>query len=89
MTFLLPITGSFAQPAAENPTVAMIEADNDSSDWTRAARLLLDGNGLPADPAITAATDWLRLAGCRRRASRSGSAGWRADHPPPPIQPGR
>lgn len=26
MTFLLPITGSFAQPAAENPTVAMIEA---------------------------------------------------------------
>lgn len=31
--------------------VAMIEADNDSRDWTRAARLLLDGNGLPADPA--------------------------------------
>lgn len=26
MNFLLPITGSFAQPAAENPTVAMIEA---------------------------------------------------------------
>ena len=31
--------------------VAMIEAGNDSRDWTRAARLLLDGNGLPADPA--------------------------------------
>jgi len=26
MNFLLPLTGSFAQPAAENPTVAMIEA---------------------------------------------------------------
>jgi shikimate dehydrogenase len=26
MSFLLPLTGSFAQPAAENPTVAMIEA---------------------------------------------------------------
>lgn len=26
MTFLLPLTGSFAQPAAENPTVVMIEA---------------------------------------------------------------
>jgi shikimate dehydrogenase len=26
MNFLLPLTGSFAMPAAENPTVAMIEA---------------------------------------------------------------
>lgn len=26
MNFLLPLTGSFAQPAAENPTVAMIES---------------------------------------------------------------
>lgn len=26
MNFLLPLTGSFAEPAAENPTVAMIEA---------------------------------------------------------------
>lgn len=26
MNVLLPLTGSFAQPAAENPTVAMIEA---------------------------------------------------------------
>ncbi len=27
MNFLLPLTGSFAQPAAENPTVAMIECN--------------------------------------------------------------
>lgn len=30
--------------------VAMIERGNDSRDWTRAARLLLDGAALPADP---------------------------------------
>lgn len=31
--------------------VAMIEAGNDSRDWTRAGRLLLEGKQLPADPA--------------------------------------
>ena len=31
--------------------VAMMEAGNDSRDWTRAGRLLLDGKHLPADPA--------------------------------------
>ncbi len=30
--------------------VAMIEQGNDSRDWTRAARLLLEGRQLPADP---------------------------------------
>jgi hypothetical protein len=30
--------------------VAMIEQGNDSRDWTRAARLLLEGQQLPADP---------------------------------------
>lgn len=35
MNFLLPLTGSFAQPAAENPTVAMIEAayQHHGLDW--------------------------------------------------------
>jgi hypothetical protein len=31
--------------------VTMMEAGNDSRDWTRAGRLLLDGDGLPADRA--------------------------------------